>query len=121
MKGHLPKTLYEREKFAFISPPATANKDKWSAMMELAQEHLCDNALLDSGLLDRAGVQRIISEAQSESTPRPRKVQLDAVINHILGVQMLYQHFVSTDVPAVAEAKAKELGWTASANIKAAG
>lgn len=121
MKGLLPDVLYEREKFAFMAPPATVNKDKWAAMMDLAQEHLGDNALLESGLLDRAGVQRIIGEAQSEKTSRARKVQLDAIINHMLGVQMLYRHFVSTDVPALAEAKAKELGWTADTPIREAG
>lgn len=121
MKGLLPKTLYEREKFAFMAPPATVNQDKWAAMMELAQEHLCDKALLDSGLLDRAGVQRIIGEAQSDSTSRARKVQLDAILNHMLGVQMLHKHFIATDVPALAEARAKELGWTVDTNIKAAG
>jgi len=121
MKGLLPKTLYEREKFAFMAPPATINKDKWNAMMGLADEHLSENAIGESGLLDRAAVKGVIEEAQSDATPRARKVQLDAVINHMLGVQMLHRHFVSTDVPALAEAKAKELGWTVGANIKAAG
>ncbi|SDE19481.1 asparagine synthase (glutamine-hydrolyzing) [Kordiimonas lacus] len=121
MKGLLPKTLYEREKFAFMAPPATINKDKWNAMRALADEHLSESAVAESGLLDAASVQGLIAEAESDATPRARKVQLDAVINHMLGVQMLYKHFVSTDVPALAEAKAKELGWTADANIKAAG
>ncbi|TNE62615.1 MAG: asparagine synthase (glutamine-hydrolyzing) [Alphaproteobacteria bacterium] len=114
MKGLLPTTLYEREKFAFMAPPATTNSDKWTAMMELAQDFLGDKAILDAGLLDRAGVQRLISEAKDDGTSRARKVQLDAVINHMLGVQMLHRHFIQTDVPALAAERAAELGWVES-------
>jgi asparagine synthase (glutamine-hydrolysing) len=38
-------------------------------------------------------------------------VQLDAIINHMIGVQILHKHFVATDVPAQARARAQELGW----------
>ena len=40
------------------------------------------------------------------------QTQLDAVINHMLGVQILYRQFVAADVPAAARARAAELGWT---------
>ncbi|WP_308911766.1 asparagine synthase (glutamine-hydrolyzing) [Pseudokordiimonas caeni] len=111
MKGLLPKTLYEREKFAFMAPPATTNKDKWSAMMELAQDHLNDQAILDSGLLDAAGVRRLLNEAQSEDTSRARLVQLDAMLNHMMGVQILYKKLIATDIPALAAERARSLGW----------
>ncbi|WCL53857.1 asparagine synthase (glutamine-hydrolyzing) [Gimibacter soli] len=111
MKGLLPKTLYEREKFAFMAPPATTNKDKWSAMMELAQDHLNDQAILDSGLLDGAGVRRLLAEAQSENTSRARLVQLDAMLNHMLGVQILHRKLIATDIPALAAERARSLGW----------
>ncbi|MCP5380938.1 MAG: asparagine synthase (glutamine-hydrolyzing) [Kordiimonadaceae bacterium] len=114
MKGLLPRTLYEREKFAFMAPPATVNKDKWQAMLSLADDWLSDAALKRSGLLDKKAVQGLLVEAQSENTSRARKVQLDAVINHMLGVQILHHQFIVTDVPAQAAARAKELGWTVS-------
>lgn len=120
MKGLLPKTLYEREKFAFMAPPATTNKDKWSSMMELAQEFLGDKAILDSGLLDRFGVQQLIGEAQNDDTPRARKVQLDAMINHMLGVQVLHKNFIATDIPALAAQRAEDLGWTVKPGVKTA-
>ncbi len=111
MKGLLPKTLYEREKFAFMAPPATTNPEKWQAMLELAEEHLADSALAESGLLDLAGKNQLLVEAQSEDTSRARKVQLDAMINHMLGVQIMHKHFVATDVPAYAAQRAQALGW----------
>jgi len=120
MKGLLPKTLYEREKFAFMAPPATTNKDKWNAMMGLADEHLSDGALDASGLLDKQGVKNLIAEAQSDATSRARKVQLDAVINHMLGVQILHKNLIATDIPALAAQRAKELGWSAEAGQRAA-
>nr|WP_202899414.1 asparagine synthase C-terminal domain-containing protein [Kordiimonas gwangyangensis] len=120
MKGLLPKTLYEREKFAFMAPPATTNKDKWQAMMGLADEHLSDSALDASGLLDKQGVKNLIEEAQSDATSRARKVQLDAVINHMLGVQILHKNLIATDIPALAAKRAKELGWSAEAGQRAA-
>ncbi|MFC3053575.1 asparagine synthase (glutamine-hydrolyzing) [Kordiimonas pumila] len=111
MKGLLPKTLYEREKFAFMAPPATTNSDKWTAMMELSREYLSDSMVADGGLLDKQGVADVLAEAQSDATPRARKVQLDAMINHMLGVQMLHKHFIAEDIPALAAVRAQALGW----------
>lgn len=48
---------------------------------------------------------------EDEQTPLSTQVQLDAVINHMLGVQILHRHFVMNDVPAQASARAEQLGW----------
>lgn len=113
MKGLLPKTLYDREKFAFMAPPATVNKQKWDAMMDLARDHLSERATHNSGLLDSANVEAIIGEAQSDNTSRSRKVQLDAIINHMLGVQILHERLLAADIPEEASKKAAEVGWAA--------
>ena len=112
MKGILPKTLYEREKFAFMAPPATINKDKWESMMLLADDKLSDGSISDAGLLEKDSVRAILDEVQSDDTSRARKVQLDAVINHMLGVQILHEKFIKDDLPAKAAAQAEFLGWT---------
>lgn len=112
MKGILPKTLYEREKFAFMAPPATINKDKWESMMLLADDKLSDGSISDAGLLEKASVRAILDEVQSDNTSRARKVQLDAIINHMLGVQILHEKFIKDDLPAKAAAQAEFLGWT---------
>lgn len=111
MKGLLPKTLYEREKFAFMAPPATVNEDKWTAMTELANSLLSSNHLQAAGLLNPDAVMSVMAEVRSPETSRARKVQLDAIINHMLGVQSLYQQFIRADIPTLAAERAKQLGW----------
>ncbi|MDH5445997.1 MAG: asparagine synthase (glutamine-hydrolyzing) [Gammaproteobacteria bacterium] len=112
MKGVLPKVLYEREKFAFMAPPAHTDPEKWSAMKVLADEYLSDSAIEDAGLLDRAGVKSLFAVHESNDTPAASQVQLDAVINHMIGVQVLHKHFVEMDVPKQAYDRAQQYGWT---------
>ena len=111
MKGLLPTVLYEREKFAFMAPPAHTDPKKWAAMKALADQYLSPAAIERAGLLDQGGVQALFAVHEANDTPTSTQVQLDAVINHMLGVQILYEHFVATDVPAQARAKADALGW----------
>ena len=112
MKGLLPESLYRREKFAFMAPPAHTDPVKWAAMRELADDYLSDQAIEDAGLLDRDGVSAVFGLHEAPDTTPATQTQLDAVINHMLGVQILYRQFVAADVPAVARARAAELGWT---------
>jgi len=111
MKGVLPKTLYEREKFAFMAPPAHTDPEKWNAMKALADEYLSDEAIENAGLLDKTGVNALFRLHEAEETPVSTQVQLDAVINHMIGIQVLHKHFVENNVPALARAKANELNW----------
>lgn len=113
MKGLLPETLYKREKFAFMAPPAHTDPEKWKAVEKLAAQFLNKDAVKSAGLLDYDEVVRTFERHQDESVPNEERVQLDAVINHMLGVQVLHHHFVATDVPQQAAQRAKELGWTA--------
>jgi asparagine synthase (glutamine-hydrolysing) len=113
MKGVLPKVLYEREKFAFMAPPAHTDPDKWAAMKSLAERFLSDEAIDNAGLLDKSNVRKLFELHEDENTPVSRQVKLDAVINHMLGVQILHKHFVANDVPAQAASRARELGWHA--------
>jgi len=113
MKGLLPQVLYEREKFAFMAPPAHTDPRKWAAMKALADRYLSNDAVAAAGLLDAQGVQTLFDLHENPDTPTSTQVQLDAVINHLLGVQILHEHFVAADVPAQARARAAELGWAA--------
>lgn len=114
MKGLLPEVLYKREKFAFMAPPAHTDKKKWAAMRALADEYLNDDAIADAGLLDSQGVQDLFALHDDDSITAATQNKLDAVINHMLGVQVLHRHFVAADVPAQARARAEQLGWRAS-------
>ncbi|MDV6314875.1 asparagine synthase (glutamine-hydrolyzing) [Idiomarina sp. HP20-50] len=112
MKGLLPETLYKREKFAFMAPPAHTDPEKWKAVEKLADQFLNEEAVKLAGLLDYDEVVRTFERHQDENVPNEERVQLDAVINHMLGVQVLHHHFVATDVPKQAQQRASELGWT---------
>lgn len=114
MKGILPETLYKREKFAFMAPPAHTDPKKWQAMKTLADKYLSDNALDHAGVLDKDGVRAIFQLHEAEQTTVSTKVQLDAVINHMIGIQILHSHFVAQDIPALAHRRAEQLGWTAT-------
>ncbi|QKT03771.1 asparagine synthase (glutamine-hydrolyzing) [Ectothiorhodospiraceae bacterium 2226] len=113
MRGLLPKVLYERQKFAFMAPPAHTDPKKYAAMKALASEFLSDQAIADAGLLDPKGVQELFAVHEDPEASAGTQVQLDAIINHMLGVQILHRHFVATDVPRQARERARELGWEA--------
>ena len=112
MRGLLPKVLYEREKFAFMAPPAHTDPKKWQAMKSLANEYLSDTVIEDAGLLDVGGVKSLFEVHENPDTSTATQVQLDAVINHLISVQIMHKHFVATDVPRQARQRADELGWT---------
>jgi len=111
MKGILPETLYKREKFAFMAPPAHTDPKKWQAMKALADKYLNKDAIERAGILDLQGVEALFDKHQSSDTSASSKVQLDAVVNHLIGIQILYSQFVEQDIPALAAKRAQELGW----------
>ncbi|MEB3321960.1 MAG: asparagine synthase (glutamine-hydrolyzing) [Synechococcaceae cyanobacterium] len=111
MKGLLPETLYRREKFAFMAPPAHTDEVKWQRMLTLAREHLSDEAIDAAGLLSREGVRALFARHEDPGTTDAERVQMDAVINHLLGVQILHRLFVAADLPAQARSEAERLGW----------
>jgi len=113
MKGLLPETLYKREKFAFMAPPAHTDPRKWAAMRELARRHLNRPSIEAAGLLDIKGVEALFRLHDAPDTSAATQTQLDAVINHLIGVQVLHQHFIAADIPALARRRASELGWQA--------
>jgi asparagine synthase (glutamine-hydrolysing) len=116
MKGLLPETLYKREKFAFMAPPAHTDPRKWQAMKTLANRYLNPGAIAEAGLLDAEAVSALFTLHESSTTSAATQTQLDAVINHLIGVQVLHRHFITTDIPAEARRKAAELGWRATQN-----
>lgn len=113
MRGLLPDALYRREKFAFMAPPAHTDDKKRRAMQRLADQYLSDAKIEASGLLDARGVRKVFELHESESTSAATQVQLDAVINHLIGVQILHTQFVEGDLPRVASDRAALLGWAA--------
>ena len=112
MKPLLPEVLYKRQKFAFMAPPSHTDKVKETAMRSLASTYLSKNCLQDTGLLDPRAVHSILDQHGDSTTPVATRVQLDAVINHMLSVQILHNHFVANDITLQAQADAKRYGWS---------
>lgn len=113
MKGILPEVLYKREKFAFMAPPAHTDELKWQQMKQLANEYLSEENIAQAGLLSFEGVQQMFARHDLPETSAAERVQMDALINHLLGVQILHEHFIATDVPKLAAERAAQLGWAA--------
>ena len=112
--GLLPERLYHREKFAFMAPPAHADEEKLQKLDQLVATHLSREAIETCGLLDPEGVEQLLERHRNPETPAAEKVQLDAMVNHLLGVQILHKLFVQTDVPAQARQAAEARGWHVS-------
>ncbi len=111
MKGLLPEVLYKREKFAFMAPPAHTDPAKWEALQGLVRRHLSPEAIEGAGLLSREGVGALFDLHESPDTTAATRNTLDAIFNHLIGVQTLHAQFVARDVPGQAQARADELGW----------
>lgn len=113
MKGLLPKSLYERQKFAFMAPPAHTDPKKWKHVQTLINEVANEQSIKDAGFIDHQAFQALLKSHQDPSVDSETKVQYDAIINHVLGLQFMDKHFVKQDVPKLAEQNAAELSWQA--------
>lgn len=113
MRGLLPDVLYRREKFAFMAPPAHTDEKKRLAMQRLADRYLDEASIYDAGILDASGVKALFDLHAAPDTSRATRVQLDAIINHLIGIQILHHQFVASDLPRRAMESADQLGWAA--------
>lgn len=111
MKGVLPETLYNREKFAFMAPPAHTDAKKWKKLKALLDKFASREKLEQAKLVCPDYLERLIAKQQSDATPDADKVQNDAILNHVLGVMILHHHFVAEDISQKAYEKAQTLGW----------
>ena len=117
MKELLPETLYNRQKFAFMAPPAHTDPVKQRAMLGLAKQYLSADAIAEAALLNPATVAELFNRHQHPNTPVAEQVQLDAMINHMLSVQILHEQFIVADVPKIAQERARSLGWQVATAI----
>ncbi|EHQ07198.1 asparagine synthase (glutamine-hydrolyzing) [Leptonema illini] len=116
MKGLLPEELYNREKFAFMAPPAHRNEEKSRAFSDLAADFLSDEAIEEAGLLDRQGVRELERRRRHPSGDQAELVRIDALLNHALGVQILRRNLLSSDLPAKAKRLALQKEQTPAAS-----
>lgn len=112
MKGVLPETLYNREKFAFMAPPAHTDEAKWNKLKTLLNRYASDEKLEQAKLIDAKALSNLICTQEEKGGVDADKVQIDAILNHVLGVMLLHHHFVATDLTELAYEKAQSFGWT---------
>jgi len=96
MKSVLPRVLYEREKFAFMAPPATIDDDKWAAVQPMIERDLSAAAIEEAGLFDAQRVADFLAATRSRQA-RSDAVRDDIIVNHLLGLQILHRQFVQGD------------------------
>ena len=94
MRAILPRVLYEREKFAFMAPPATLRPDKWAAVQRLVDRFLSPDVVHGAGLFDPQAVTQFI-DGLGKPGERSDAVRDDIVLNHLLGLSILHHQFVA--------------------------
>lgn len=94
----LPRELYEREKFAFMAPPAHTDIEKRAAVDKLVQRWLTPERIDGAGLFDRDAVGEFLNRAWSE-TDTSQARRNDILINHLLQLHILQGQLSGSDVP----------------------
>lgn len=93
MRDILPETLYKREKFAFMAPPGHTENNKKLALQGLIDKYVNEDTLRESGIFDVDRLLSFFDEYKADKDP-VSLVRKDALINHILGLQVLHGHFL---------------------------
>ena len=96
MKNILPRTLYEREKFAFMSPPAHTETRKRNALQSLIDTYLNPDAIREAGIFDVQRVTDFIEHYHRDKDP-VSLVRKDALMNHLVGLQVMDRLFVKAE------------------------
>ncbi len=97
MKHILPEVLYKREKFAFMAPPGHTEKKKQIALQALLDSYMNESAIKEAGIFDLSRLTKFISEYKSDTDP-VSLVRKDALLNHLLGIQILHDQFISQPI-----------------------
>jgi asparagine synthase (glutamine-hydrolysing) len=92
MRHVLPRALYERQKFAFMAPPAHTDPAKRAAVEALCRRHLGTGAVHEAALFDPVAVEDFLRRAPDDRADASRR---DIVLNHLLCMQLLHHQFVA--------------------------
>lgn len=98
MRDVLPRELYEREKFAFMAPPAHTDADKRAAVERLADRWLTRERIDDAGFFSADKVHQCVQSAWQETDVAVAR-RNDIVINHLLQLHILHGQMVQGELP----------------------
>lgn len=93
MRGVLPQVLYEREKFAFMAPPAHTDRKKRQAIDEILSERLTPDHVKALGLFDPDRLTKFLEDSKREQD-HAQAVRNDILLNHILGLHLIQQELI---------------------------
>lgn len=94
VRGVLPEVLYKREKFAFMAPPAHTDASKRAKVNALIDAHASPGRIQDAGIFDAKKLTAFIEGYQSDQDP-VSLVRKDAILNHILCLQILHKQYLA--------------------------
>ena len=94
VRGVLPEVLYKREKFAFMAPPAHTDAFKRAKVNALIDEHTSEARVREAGIFDPANLRAFI-EGYKHDTDPVSLVRKDAILNHILCLQILHRQYLA--------------------------
>jgi asparagine synthase (glutamine-hydrolysing) len=77
----------------------------------MAAKYLTDSEIQNAGILDKTAVEELFRKYEHPDTPATDRVQLDALVNHVVGIQILHKQLIEQDVPALAAKQAEKLKW----------
>ena len=66
---------------------------------------------MEADFLCLKGVDHLFARYENPQTSRADLVPMDALINHLLSIQILYNPFIKEDIPARSRQEAKRFGW----------
>ncbi|HSP41637.1 MAG TPA: asparagine synthase (glutamine-hydrolyzing) [Luteolibacter sp.] len=93
VKGVLPETLYRREKFAFMAPPAHTDESKRAKVRELIDAYLNENMVADAGICSPRRVTEFLENYHRDTDPTSL-VRKDTLLNHLLCLHILHDQFI---------------------------
>jgi len=96
VRGVLPESLYKREKFAFMAPPAHTDQFKRSRVDALIDRYANRDKVKAAGIFDPDGLERFIDGYRNDddSVSLTRK---DTILNHVLCLQILHDQYLAKD------------------------
>ncbi len=94
VRGVLPEVLYKREKFAFMAPPAHTDASKRAQVEALIDQHASPERVRDAGIFDPAQLAAFLDGYRNDTDP-VSLVRKDALLNHILCLQILHRQYLA--------------------------
>ncbi|GJL75780.1 asparagine synthase (glutamine-hydrolyzing) [Nitrosomonas sp.] len=97
MKHLLPEVLYQREKFAFMAPPAHTDQQKTQAINALLDKHLSPERIAQTGMLNPKAFKKLLEDYRT-SSDHTLQTRQDIILNHAIGLHAIDDMFLQHSV-----------------------